>query len=321
MDKVFTQRRQDLLDLAAQLGLTVDFVAPHSQEEFMAHFKTKDVLILINSLHNAHDMGGYTPEMIAEIARSGVRAVGHQGAGYDSVGDVEVWRANGVAVANTPISPAPETANTAMFLLIGALRHFPLYERTIARGVWRTGVPRDAPSPPNMVLGILGMGRIGSMVRDRALPFNFKKILYHQRRQVEDSEGAEFVADLDDFLAQCDALVICMPLSKATYHILDRQRLFNSVKKDAVIVNVARGAIIDEDALVDALNSGHISFVGLDVFETDPIVHPGLMAAERALLLPHAGALTTEVFRGFEGELMDFIKMYVEKGVVLNQVN
>jgi len=321
-DYHFAER--DLEGWVRARGLDIVFVRPKTRVEFMRLFDTTDNLLLVNSLPGSRAIGGYTPEMMAQIAASGVRAVCHRGAGYDPVGDVEEWRRHGVAVANCPESPGPETANTAIYLLFGALRRFCAGQRSLRAGAFRGNLKRkEIFSPATTTLGILGMGRIGRMVRDRALPSGYKEILYHQRRALpaELAGPAQFVADLDEFLSRCDAVVVLAPYNASTYHLLDRRRLFEVVPKGVVIVNVARGPLIDEDALVDALNAGHVAAVGLDVYEHEPAVHPGLIAHDYAQLLPHAAALTEQVFRSFEQEYAEFVKTYVETGTVRNLVN
>ena len=145
------------------------------------------------------------------------------------------------------------------------------------------------------MLGILGMGGIGRALARRAVPFGLE-IQYHNRRQVFgelNPTNATYVS-LEELLRTSDVISIHLPLSKATRHFIGRKQ-FGMMKDGVVIVNTARGSIIDENALVEALESGKVFGAGLDVFEHEPDVHPGLAANDNVVLLPHAACLTVEI--------------------------
>jgi D-3-phosphoglycerate dehydrogenase len=144
------------------------------------------------------------------------------------------------------------------------------------------------------VLGILGLGGIGRAVRDKARVFGFSKILYHNRNRLSpELEGDAIYCSFDELLAQSDVISANLPLNPKTRHILDANAIAKC-KDGVAIVNTGRGALIDEDALVKALDSGKVSTVGLDVFEKEPEIHPGLLKNENALLLPHVGTHAVE---------------------------
>ena len=159
-------------------------------------------------------------------------------------------------------------------------------------GKWR-GNFSLGHDPKNKTLGILGMGGIGSAVAHRAKAFGMK-IQYHNRRQLPASEenGAKYVS-FEELLKTSDVLSLNLALNPSTKHIIGKEQ-FNAMKDGVVIVNTARGALIDEAALVDALKSGKVWTVGLDVFEEEPKIHPGLLECENAVLLPHVGTATFE---------------------------
>lgn len=321
MQLAFKKYRKDVETLAKLHGLEVVYTEPHSRDEFMQNFANNDVKIIVNTWYNAHDMGGYKDDMIREIAKSGVKMVVHQGAGYDVVGNIQVWKEMGVQVANSPNSPASDTADMAMVLLLTAIRNYNAYTSTLRAGKWR-GNDVWGLSLHGRTVGILGMGTIGRQVRDRCSGFPFGKIQYHQRTKLtpEVEKGAEFVKDLEEFLSTSDIVIVIVPYSPATHHLLSRERLLNVVKPNCVIVNVARGPVIDEGALVDALNSGRVFSCGLDVFEKEPQVHPGLIANERVSLTPHVAGHTEYNWESLEREMKSNIESFLESGHVINLV-
>lgn len=147
--------------------------------------------------------------------------------------------------------------------------------------------------PKNKTLGILGMGGIGSAVAHRAKAFGMN-IQYHNRHQLpaEKEQGAKYV-EFDELLKTSDVLSLNLALNASTKHIIGKEQ-FGKMKDGVVIVNTARGPLIDEAALVDALKSGKVWTCGLDVFEEEPKIHPGLLECENAVLLPHVGTATFE---------------------------
>ena len=159
-------------------------------------------------------------------------------------------------------------------------------------GNWRGnfGLGHD---PKNKVLGILGMGGIGSAVAHRAKAFGMK-IQYHNRRQLPPNEedGAKYVS-FEELLRTSDVLSLNLSLNASTRHIIAKPQ-FDQMKDGVIIINTARGPLIDEAALVDALKSGKVWTAGLDVFEEEPKIHPGLLEAENVVLLPHIGTATFE---------------------------
>lgn len=167
-------------------------------------------------------------------------------------------------------------------------------EASLRRGSWRADLP-IGHDPDDKVLGILGMGGIGTAFSLRAQPFGMK-LVYHNRNPVPDSAnptGARYIASLEEFLGACDIVSIHMPLTEKTRHFLGKKELA-MCKDGVVIVNTARGAVIDEAALVEALESGKVGGVGLDVYEKEPKIHEGLMGREDTVLLPHIGTWTIE---------------------------
>lgn len=224
---------------------------------------------------------------------SSLKYICHNGAGYDNI-DVSACTQRGIQVSSTPQAVDGATADTAIFLMLGALRLANIPLTVLRQGQWgKTKLPM-ARDPYGKTLGILGMGSIGRNMAAKARAFGMK-IQYHNRSKLSpDLEaGAEYV-DFKTLLATSDVLSLNLSLNKATEHTIGKDELA-AMKHGITIVNTARGKLIDEAALVDALNDGdRIWSVGLDVFENEPQVHPGLVENTRVFLLPHIGTMTAE---------------------------
>ncbi|KAL1841165.1 hypothetical protein VTJ49DRAFT_7334 [Mycothermus thermophilus] len=252
---------------------------------------------------------------VLDTLPSSIRFISHKGAGYDQV-DVAACTARGIQVSNTPGTVDDGTANLGIFLLLGALRNLPVCMAALRDGKWRgTSEPALGHDPEGKVLGILGMGGIGRNMARKARAFGMK-IRYHNRarldRDTEKELEAEYVG-FDELLAGCDALSLNLPLTESTRHIISKREL-SKMKKGVVIVNTARGAIMDEAALVEALDSGQVSSVGLDVFESEPQIHPRLLNNPRVLLTPHLGTWTVETQEKMEELAIKNLHMFLTKG-------
>ena len=180
-----------------------------------------------------------------------------------------------------------------MFLLLGALRQAWKPQSSLRAGRWRgnAGLGHD---PQGQTLGVLGMGGIGTALAVRASAFGMT-VQYHNRHPVSDDRNpthATYVS-LDELLKTSDAISVHLPLGPSTRHFLDREH-FQKMKDGAVVVNTARGPVINEEAMVEALESGKLFSVGLDVFEEEPKVHPKLIENDKAMLVPHIGTATIE---------------------------
>ncbi|KAI4211357.1 MAG: hypothetical protein LQ351_005912 [Letrouitia transgressa] len=226
----------------------------------------------------------------------------------------------GIAVSNTPGAVDASTANTAIYLLLGALRRAHLPATALREGKWRgsMGLGHD---PEGKVLGILGLGGIGSALALRAAPFDFQ-IQYHNRNPIQDPSrnptNAKYVS-FEELLRTSDVISIHLPLSDATRGIVGTKE-FSMMKDGVVIVNTARGAVMDESALVDALDQGKVFAAGLDVYENEPEVHPGLIRNDNVLLLPHVGTATVETQYKMEVLVIENVKSAVVSGHLITPV-
>ena len=232
-----------------------------------------------------------TERMDAELfdRSPSLRMVANMAVGFDNV-DVEAAAARGIWVTNTPGVLDGATADLAMALLLAAARRLPEAERFLRAGRYRRWGPMllCGQEVHGRTLGILGMGRIGEAVARRARLGFGMEILYWDERGRPDLEqelGAGRT-DLDTLLGASDFVSIHLPLTEGTTGLIDAERLAQ-MKPTAVLVNTARGPVVDEAALAAALRSGAIWAAGLDVFEREPEVHPDLLELDNAVLLPH----------------------------------
>jgi len=227
-----------------------------------------------------------------------VRMIANFGNGVDNI-DVAAAHARGITVTNTPKVLTEDTADMTMALILAV-------PRRMVEGAWILTEGKNWPgwSPTWMLghriggkrLGIVGMGRIGQAVARRARAFGLQ-IHYHNRRpvppRIAEELGATYWESLDQMLARMDIISVNCPHTPATFHLLSARRL-RLVRKDAYIVNTARGEVIDENTLALMLEKGQLSGAGLDVFENEPAVNPKLLKARNVVLLPHMGSATIE---------------------------
>jgi lactate dehydrogenase-like 2-hydroxyacid dehydrogenase len=228
-----------------------------------------------------------TPRALMDRLPS-LEIVSHFGVGYDPI-DVVAAAERGIVVTNTPDVLTEEVADTAFGLLIMTVRELSAAERWLRAGRWVSEGPyRLTPgSLRGRTMGILGYGRIGQAIARRAEACGLK-VAYHNRRPVE---GAPYPYHGSPVaLAEAvDILMVVLPGGAATRHTVNADVL-KALGPEGVLVNIGRGSVVDEAALVAALEAGHIRSAGLDVFEDEPNVHPGLMTREDVVLLPHVGS-------------------------------
>ncbi|MDP7381519.1 MAG: D-glycerate dehydrogenase [Alphaproteobacteria bacterium] len=234
---------------------------------------------------------------ILEQASDKLRLIASFGTGVDHI-DVAAARARGMTVTNTPGVLTEDTADMTMALILAVPRRLVAGERLMRAGQWRGWSPTSMLG--NRIhgkrLGIVGMGRIGQAVARRARGFGLS-IHYHNRRPVHAEIEAELEAtywdNLDQMLARMDIISINCPHTPATYHLISPRRLA-LIQPHAFIVNTSRGEVIDENALVHALQNRDLAGAGLDVFEHEPQVNPKLLELENVVLMPHMGSATIE---------------------------
>ncbi|HET6763031.1 MAG TPA: D-glycerate dehydrogenase [Longimicrobiaceae bacterium] len=225
-----------------------------------------------------------------------LRVVACATAGYEHV-DVAACRARGIAVTNAPGVLTEATADLTWALLLATVRRLPQAERDLRAGNFHGWGFWDylGGDLHGATLGIYGMGRIGQAVARRARPFGMR-IVYHSRTRLPAGPEGELGAtwtDRDGLLAESDVLTLHAPLTAETRGFLDAGA-FARMRRGSYLVNTARGPLVDEAALVQALRDGHLAGAGLDVYQHEPAIHPGLLELGNVVLLPHIGSATLE---------------------------
>lgn len=236
-------------------------------------------------------------KVIARGREGGLKLIANYGAGFDHI-DVATARESGMVVTNTPGVLAEDTADMTMALILAVARRMPEGLAQMQSGKW------EGWAPTGMVgrriggkrLGVVGMGHVGQAVARRAGGFGLQ-VHYHDRQRLrpdaEDALGATWWESLDQMLARMDVVTVHVPHTPATFHLLSARRL-KLLKPTAIVINTARGEIIDENALTRMLMKGELAGAGLDVFEKEPAVNPRLMALPNVALLPHMASATEE---------------------------
>ena len=252
-------------------------------------------------------------------AAPNLKVVGRAGIGVDNV-DVTSATARGVVVMNTPFGNAITTAEHAIAMMFALARQIPEASASTKAGRWEKnrflGVELFGKT-----LGLIGCGNIGSIVADRAAGLKMKVIAFDpflsEQRAVE--LGVEKV-ELSELLERADFVSLHAPLTEQTRNILNRDRLFG-MKKGARLINCARGGLVDEQALYEALKSGHLAGAALDVFETEPATESPLFALEKVVCTPHLGAATAEAQENVALQIADQMADYLLTGAVANAIN
>jgi glyoxylate reductase len=236
--------------------------------------------------------------------------VANVAAGCNNI-DLDACRQRGVAVSNTPGVLTDATADLTMALILMVTRRLGAGERLVRSGAaWSWAMDFHlGVGLRGATLGIVGSGRIGAAVAQRADAFGMN-VLLHSR-----STGT----DLLDVLGRSDVVSLHCPLTDDTHHLIDRAA-FAAMRPTAFIINTSRGPVIDEAALVDALNAGTIAGAALDVYEHEPSVHPGLLASDNVVLLPHLGSATVHTRRAMAHRAVTNALSFLQHGEVLDVV-
>lgn len=233
----------------------------------------------------------------AAFAAGPVRAkiVSNFGVGYNHI-DVAAARAAGVVVTNTPGAVTDATADIALTLILMAARRAGAGERFVRSGAWTGWTPTQflGTHVTGKRVGILGMGRIGTAIARRCHYGFGMEVLFSKRTPLPDPGLPATQVSQDELFEKCDFVVVAVPASPATHHLVGAAEIAK-MPPHAFLINIARGDIVDEAALIAALSAGQIAGAGLDVFEREPFVPEALRAMENVVLLPHLGTAATEV--------------------------
>ena len=255
--------------------------APLSRDEFKRRVADKDGLIAVTTDRIDGDLLDAAPalKIVANIA-----------VGYDNI-DVPAARQRGVAVTNTPDVLTEATAELTWAMILAVARRVAEGDRLIRAGAWK-GWALDFMLGTELrgkQLGIIGAGRIGRAVAAKAPVFGMKAVFAKRRSTAGDPRVMSF----DELLISSDVISLHTPLTPETRHLIDKRALAR-MKRTALLVNMARGPVVDEEALVWALGERLIAGAALDVYEKEPEVHPGLLQFENVVLVPHLGSATRE---------------------------
>ncbi|MCC4601991.1 2-hydroxyacid dehydrogenase [Xanthomonas melonis] len=300
-------------DVVAQLGehfelTTTERVSAYSPAELAAQLAPLDgALVTLNERIGT-----------AEIAAAPqLRAIANVGVGYNNL-DIDALSAAGILASNTPDVLTETTADLGFALLMATARRITESERWLRDRQWgqwsfKTMLGADIHGS---TLGILGMGRIGQGIARRGAHGFGMRVLYHNRSQLpaatEQALGAQYV-DFETLLAQSDHLVLVLPYTKESHHIIDAAAL-GKMRATATLVNIARGGLVDEGALADALANGRLAGAGLDVYEGEPAVRPELLALRNVVLTPHIGSASLATRRAMVQLAVDNLMAALGKG-------
>ena len=248
---------------------------------------------------------------VIEGLPSSIKIIATFSVGYEHI-DIAAARTRGIIVTNTPDVLTDATADITMLLLLGAARRAYEGERMVREASWSSWAPTGMLGThiTGKRLGIFGMGRIGQAVAKRARGFDMP-IHYSNRRRLkpDQEQGATFYPSAEAMLPNCDFLSINCPASAETYHWLNAERI-RLLPKGAIVVNTARGTIVDDEALITALKSGHLAAAGLDVFENEPNINPNYRPLANTFLLPHLGSATIDTRNGMGFRALDNLDAY-----------
>jgi lactate dehydrogenase-like 2-hydroxyacid dehydrogenase len=261
---------------------------------------------------NGHD--GITSEFMA--AMPNLKAISCYGVGYDAIDTAEACK-RGVVVTHTPNVLNAEVATTALMLMMSCYRELLRDDAHVRSGKWETG--GNAPltrSMDNQTVGILGLGRIGQAIADKLAPFG-TTVVYHSRNK-KDVEY-RYYDGLIEMAGDVDALICITPGGPSTNKIVNSE-VIEALGPQGTLINVSRGSVIDEDAMIAALQDGRLGWAGLDVFAQEPKVPEALRLLPNVVLLPHVGSATVETRAAMGALTVDNLLQHLADGTVISPV-
>ncbi len=277
------------LRVLEEKGYRVDYPSGEcfTKEELLAKIPDYDALLSI-----------FVRKVDADIIKAGkkLQIISNYGVGYDNI-DIKMARECGISVTNTPVSVCEPTAELAFGLLLATMRNISGANVQLRQNpAFKWGVMENLGyTLMGKKLGIIGMGAIGRAVARRAIASGMQ-ILYHNRTRLSEDLEKQYNAtylSLEELLKTADTVSLNVPFTEQTRHLIDKTAL-KMMKKTAFLVNTARGAVVDEKALIEALENGEIAGAGLDVFEHEPIISKELFNMANVTLTPHTGSATFE---------------------------
>lgn len=291
-------------------GIQVDAPDQWGMEEIKAQLPEYDAIVIRSRTK-------VTAEMLENAVR--LKVIGRAGTGVDNI-DIRYASARGVLVMNTPEANAMAAAEHTLALMLALARHIPQATQSMREGRWEKECFMGTELY-QQTLGIIGLGKIGSIVADRALGMHME-VLAHDPYITSEAAAALGVqwVPLDELFARSHFITLHTPLTKETGHIINRSTLAK-MQPGTCVINCARGGLIDEDALYEALKSGHIAGAALDVFSSEPPTGNPLLSLDNVVFTPHLGASSIQaqanVARTIASQLVD----YLQHGIIRNAVN
>ncbi|MEP1520495.1 2-hydroxyacid dehydrogenase [Ascidiaceihabitans sp.] len=296
-----------------QIGGVTEAMKARLEAAFTVHsLEDHDPAKITHIITNGHD--GVKADIMNSLPN--LQAISCYGVGYDAI-DVQAAKARGVVVTHTPNVLNAEVATTAVLLMLACYREILRDDSYVRDGAWET--EGNAPltrSADNQTVGILGLGRIGQAIADKLAPWN-SKIIYHTRTK-KDVEYTHY-DNLTAMARDADVLICITPGGPSTNKIVNAE-VMEALGANGTLINVSRGSVVDENALITALQTGKLGWAGLDVFEQEPKVPQALRDHPRTVLLPHVGSGTVET-RAAMGKLtVDNLLQHLEDGKTLTPV-
>jgi len=306
-------------DVKKLLGDISEIIYLDSQNraDFLAAFRSggkyADVVGIYRENGSANKIGVYDKEIIDALSPS-VKWIAHNGAGYDPV-DVHACIAKGIYLSNTPGAVDDATATTALYLLISTFRQYAIAEQSLRGLKWKpVEISKRSHDITGRTLAILGLGGIGLRLAELVQSFPMR-VIYHSRHRREDAPSyCEYFENVEEMLAQTDVLSVHVPLRDETVGLVG-EKMIRALKPGAIIINTARGKVINEEAMIRGLEDGHLSSVGLDVYPNEPQVNPRLLEFPQVTLLPHMGTETQDSQRKMEVRALTNLKDFLTSGM------
>jgi D-3-phosphoglycerate dehydrogenase len=275
---------QEGVEILKKEGFEVVDLTEIPKDELVKHMDDLDAIIVRSATKVRKD--------IIDAAKN-LKVIGRAGVGLDNI-DVEYAKSKGIKVINTPGATSISVAELTIGLILAVMRKIAYGDREMRNGAW----PKKKCNGIEMygkTLGIIGMGRIGKEVAKRARAFGMKVVYYdiHGVNEAMEKEFGVKYRDLDSLILEADIITIHVPLAPETKHLINAERI-ERMKNGAIIINAARGGIVDEEALYDALKSGKLYGAALDVYENEPLKESRLFELDNIVMTPHIGAQTKE---------------------------
>lgn len=295
-----------------QIGGITDAMRERLEAAFTIHqTKRYNAAQITHIVTNGHD--GVKPELMASLPN--LQMISGYGVGYDAIDAAEAAR-RGILVTHTPNVLNEEVATTAVLLMLACYREVLRDDAHVRSGAWERGAAPLTRSAEGQTIGILGLGRIGQAIADKLAPWQ-PKILYHGRSKKD--VPYPYYDNLTAMALDCDVLICITPGGAATHHLVNAD-VIDALGPRGTLINVSRGPVVDEAALIDALASGRLGWAGLDVFEDEPRVPQTLRELPNTVLLPHVGSATVETRAAMGALTVDNLLQHLHDGSVLTPV-